>query len=530
MTEIYIRDDEIPKNDPHSITRRTIDNINLILSEIIPRPTKTITQKALGFNIVYENEQDANSMFTPEAIRKLKGERLSPSFTFNSQKQREIYILDIPDNIFENTESNITTELEHHNNIDILVLQKFRSEKTNKKYINITLKNEETKKRIATYGKLLLFGLRLPAKEKMEKKQNASAASTTPITQNPNTAHPPFPRPDFSNKPTAQHHGRLLSNFSNWGSNRPATQQTHPQNLSPGLLQTPPGLQPQQIQANASEIESFMCAASNIAVKLQYGLENPEVFCTNFNEILIFNGFNPVGIPDKLINCSKQIFLAKQSENFLNNFRNENTNLFQSRQIPQPNSSSDSAPTNTPSTHTVTSIQCPLPAATPLSPQHPKPLLQTNSPTASSSNLSPSSPSQNDLINILPDLNASSSNQDIPNPTDTPHFPTCQPLDTFSATYRYHSSSRPRVQTSETRTTISISSPIITDTPHHSPQPPPHLPLTDPHPLLARSSSLNDLSSITDNNASSANNENKRVLPTRKAKEDSKLNCRQNGC
>ena len=59
-------------------------------------------------------------MFTPEAIRKLKGERLSPSFTFNSQKQREIYILDISDNIFENTESKITTELEYHNNIDIL--------------------------------------------------------------------------------------------------------------------------------------------------------------------------------------------------------------------------------------------------------------------------------------------------------------------------------------------------------------------------------------------------------------------------
>ena len=140
MTEVYIRDEEIPKNNPKSITRRSKDEINLILSGFIPTPPKTFTPTNLGFYIHYENELDANYVFNPVIIQKLKDAKLTASFPEKTQHQREIYIPNVPDNIYQESDSNITVEIEQQNRIDLLHLNKFQSDKTQKKYIKLTLR------------------------------------------------------------------------------------------------------------------------------------------------------------------------------------------------------------------------------------------------------------------------------------------------------------------------------------------------------------------------------------------------------
>ena len=63
MSEIYIRDLLIPKLSDGRGPRRSQDDINAIITSIIPRPTTSMRTVKLGFTIAYPNEEDANFFF-----------------------------------------------------------------------------------------------------------------------------------------------------------------------------------------------------------------------------------------------------------------------------------------------------------------------------------------------------------------------------------------------------------------------------------------------------------------------------------
>ena len=94
MSEVYIRDVLIPNHSlDDDLNRRTKDEINNILTSIIPRPTKSMRQVRLGYTASYPNDKDANFFFKPEIITKLKDQKLTVCLSHNTKEQREIYIL-----------------------------------------------------------------------------------------------------------------------------------------------------------------------------------------------------------------------------------------------------------------------------------------------------------------------------------------------------------------------------------------------------------------------------------------------------
>ena len=93
MAEIYIRDDLIPRQSYGDVARRSQDDINNILTSIIPRPTTSMCQVRLGYTAPYSNDSDANFFFRPEILTKLKDQNLTACLSHNTQDQREIYII-----------------------------------------------------------------------------------------------------------------------------------------------------------------------------------------------------------------------------------------------------------------------------------------------------------------------------------------------------------------------------------------------------------------------------------------------------
>ena len=94
MSEVYIRDVLIPKHSlGDDLDRRPKDEINNILTGLIPRPTTSMRQVKLGYTVSYPNDKDANYFFKPEIITKLKEQNLTACLSHNTKEQREIYIL-----------------------------------------------------------------------------------------------------------------------------------------------------------------------------------------------------------------------------------------------------------------------------------------------------------------------------------------------------------------------------------------------------------------------------------------------------
>ena len=122
MSEVYIRDDLIPETHlgDNDLNRRSKDEINNILTGVVPRPTKSMRQVRLGYIASYLNDKDANYFFKPEIITKLKEQNLTTCLSHNTKEQREIYILNPPQSTYDKRDEHICTELEQRNKISIL--------------------------------------------------------------------------------------------------------------------------------------------------------------------------------------------------------------------------------------------------------------------------------------------------------------------------------------------------------------------------------------------------------------------------
>ena len=321
MAEVYIRDDILPKDYDGKSPRRTNNEIQGIISGIIPRPPKSSKQTKLGYRVFYENDSDINHFFKPDILKKLKESQLTPQLSYSSQEQRELYIIDIPTEIYKKADSSILVEIEHSNNITILILEKFTSNKTDKKYLKLTLDSKVARDNIINNGSISIFDAQLTAlPRKSSKATTASGIDPPQPTLNP-----------WQRISSAQQHGQALPSSSNWAGTRRKQQNTaygnnhHPK---PGLLPTPTGLSLMQKNACTTSIKLFMEATGVICEKLQSGLEDPEFFVFSFNEILNEQGYPTVTVPQDLIDASKIIFNEKNANNILptTNF-NHNTNF-----------------------------------------------------------------------------------------------------------------------------------------------------------------------------------------------------------
>ena len=66
-----------------------------------------------------------------------------------------------------------------------------------------------------------------------------------------------------------------------------------------------------QLQVNESDLKIFLQTTIYLSAALSDGIENPEVFVSNVNDILELNGHMPILVPSNVIASSKKIFLNK---------------------------------------------------------------------------------------------------------------------------------------------------------------------------------------------------------------------------
>ena len=88
-----------------------------------------------------------------------------------------------------------------------------------------------------------------------------------------------------------------------------------PHSNGPGLLQPPPGLATLQDQSASTNINFYLCAVGDISERLSYGLENPLIFISNFNEIISMQGHPPIVVPTSILDSSKSVFMNKNANN-----------------------------------------------------------------------------------------------------------------------------------------------------------------------------------------------------------------------
>ena len=253
---------------------------------------------------------------------------------------------------------------------------------------------------------------------------------------------------------------------------------SQPHSNGPGLLQPPPGLTALQDQSASTNINFYLCAVGTISERLSYGLENPLIFISNFNDIISMQGHPPIVVPTSILDSSKSVFMNKNANNLNptephaqtmthippNNTQSRNTLSRTAPHIASPIHAPDTTP---PPHHPHNSNP---PQLSPISPRqhqtHPltlSPSLSTQPDLASatpppqtpfqdSSPHSPSSPlthSYTTSLNVNLTLEPTSPAQTFsgPSPTDfssplpNNHSPTIfTPLDNFSAVYNTNSS------------------------------------------------------------------------------------------
>ena len=486
MSEVYIRDELIPKeNHSDDIERRTKDEINSILASLIPRPTTSLRQVRLGYTASYPNDKDVNFFFKPEIITKLKDQNLSARLSHNTQSLREVYILNPPQSTHEKLDEHICVELEQRNKLNILYLEKFISLKTNKRYIKVILDSKDAKESLTAKGTVYIYQSKLPARAKIANQIRQGRQTATITTNNQENFH----LSQFSSNATTIPTTATWAGIRNTMSHPPPPPQTH--SNGPGLLQSPPGLAALQDQSAATNINFYLCVIGTIAERLSYGLENPDIFVSNFNEILSIQGHPPIEVPTTILDSSKSVYMNKNANNLNPTEPLGNTNVHAPKILPHVQTKTHIPPNITLTQNTLSRtaphLALPIhapgttppphlphnanpPQLSPISPHQPQthpltlsPPLSTQpdlasatpppqTPIQDSSPHSPSSPlthSYTTSLNVNLTLEPTSPAQTFsgPSPTDLSsplpnnHSPTIfTPLDNFSAVYNTNSS------------------------------------------------------------------------------------------
>ena len=393
---------------------------------------------------------------------------LTPYLSYDTQLKREIYIPNVPPEIFKKADASITLEIETENNIILTKMQKFDPETTKKNTIKLIMNSESSKDRVATKGSIKIFNRQLPAYAKVPKRiQTASSNSNFRRQPNPQAHYNTGMGNRNQRTPNAQQQWPDLPHSSHWAGNR------FNASSRPPLLPTPPGLAAWQNQFHDTEITIFLQADGVICEKISSVLENPEVFAANYNEILTEKGYCTVHIPDSILNSSKHIYYNKNinsvnqtQSNFMgtqkfheptmcqNPLQNPPSHIQSSHPIPNPGPSSNTDPghaTSSPQTLTTE-------PASPPSPPHPPPPPQ---PTDLASIPLPPPPPQPPQLPHSPQAPLPSSDLSPSTPTSTVHSHLPQtPADSshcLTAHSQTASQASPSISTPNTTTTITYS-------------------------------------------------------------------------
>ena len=304
MTEIYLRDDKFAEGLAPQLTKVNIENI---LRDVNSKQPIDIFPVSRGFIVKCESDQDVNYLMDNEIYHKLSHKNVTADLSKDTRFHREVLITDIPLTIYDEDKWDIADELEYQNNITILCITPFISQRSGKYFIKIILDTRSSKENIINKGIVYCFNARLKA---INSCPPPPERPTFPTSQGPpnsaNNAWPQGSRQQHTSAPKRQGPTNNTNNAWSQGS-----RQQHTSASSEGSQQqhtpTSTSSEPQNEQAitepNPLDInETFNLKAFDIiSTRLSDGLENPDTYIFYFNEMLKHNGYPEVNIPRDIL-------------------------------------------------------------------------------------------------------------------------------------------------------------------------------------------------------------------------------------
>ena len=341
-----------------------------------------------GISHTYSTEDEVNLFLCPNMLKKLKELNIDANLSPASKSHREIYVPDIPEDIFSYSRSQIYNEAVAKNNITLIDVISFPSYKGN--YFVFTATNKLTKDRVINNGHMELFGHYLP----VECKRTAGSPPT-------NRGH--FPTGPPPNAPRAIPHGsapRPISNFPPLNHGPPHSRISQPQStqhvraippscnwaheFNQGLIQQPPVTSANNNQfekLSDNEIKLYAYTKSRVFEVLSEGLEEPELYISLINESNSLQGLPIIPVSNSATNLSKQMYISKNRPNFNQSSTPPSCQTSEATSI----NPASSTPSHTPDTHTRNIQTPPL-----VSPSHLNPIYQSSAITSSAPAISTS--------------------------------------------------------------------------------------------------------------------------------------------
>ena len=371
--KVYLRDLQF-KNNP-SIERRKCPIIQQILYDTAPAPFNliAINSTEYGYLITHDADKDLNYIFNPDFVTKLSDNHLQAELINDIRIRRQIVVTKLPNNIFSKSVSILSNEINSKNNIEILSLVKYKSNKTSDNIFFITLASVESSKLITDKGTITLFDTQAPAEKARNKSRNIHhRQGSYSNNYNRQGSFPNYSNrqgsstnyynhqgsfPNYSNQTlplnspavtspntyqgsyinySDQARGKALSPSSTWGGHHsryarpsvdtsvpppnwknwkiPGKQPYHrPHYLNPtnGTLNTN---LPTSTLKSDFDIKAFIEATSKISETISYGMANPKAYLSIVNEALNKQGVPTVYVSPKNLSDSRQLYLNKSAK------------------------------------------------------------------------------------------------------------------------------------------------------------------------------------------------------------------------
>ena len=109
----------------------------------------------------FVHEKSANFIFSQSVIDKLKTFNLTVELTYNTARDRQVFLIDVPDYIHNKDKREITAEIVRVTKKHIFKIDVFHGKHdVTRKYITITADSRSSREAIIAQGPLPLFGHR----------------------------------------------------------------------------------------------------------------------------------------------------------------------------------------------------------------------------------------------------------------------------------------------------------------------------------------------------------------------------------
>ena len=441
------------KNVKNGGSRRDIPAFRRLYQSALPEGTiisKIIGIDNVGFIVHHPNASDADCVFSSQMINMCNSNNLDTKLTRDLALKCEIFLVDVPELIYNKPIEEIVNEIKK---ISDKIINVTKHSGSARKYLILTAKCATSRNDILANCSFNLFDHIITSELPILKSRN-----------NPNTSAPdPSPQLNHDRTRPRTSQRSLPPSGQAWSTGRPNNSAPPPPpSNDPDFIHWPAlGNRTHAVSKlhHNDKITYSATTAVIIAERLLEGYEKPFELIAAINETLAYNGIPTVEIPPNQIMMSRNLFDKKSlSSNHIHS--HYGPPIIPTHDITQiqPNSTSD--PTNHTSTNPSLTPLTPTSFSPPPGPAPPNTVLPSSS---TASTIPSSSPPSIDHPASAPPP------QSLVEPTAAPTSPTQTPLpsdpDTIPNSSPPHSTCSPSLNvTTTTSTTSSHNEPIPTIT------------------------------------------------------------------